>query len=335
MPLIVTPGQLRSRGELYHQFGALLSAGVPLTNALEMVERAPPSRSFRKPIAHLLQSLQRGATFTESMLQSGSWAHSFDIALLEAGEKSGRLDACFKLLSDYYTERSQLARRMLSDLAYPLFIVHFAVLLAPFPRLFLTGDLLAYLRQTLGVLVPLYAVAFLLVLACQGRHGEMWRSMVERVCRYTPILGTARRNLALSRLSVALEALINAGVSIISAWELAAAASGSPAIRRAVSTWRPRLENDGQPPSEIVSECTEFPELFANLYHTGEMSGQLDETLRRLHRHYQEEASRRLRSVAEWAPRLVYFAILLVLAFRVVNFWSGYYAGVFKAIESP
>jgi type II secretory pathway component PulF len=333
MPLIVTPKQLSLRAEVYHQLGALLSAGVPLTNALETLHKNPPARSFRQPIAELISELEQGSTFTEALLRAGRWMPSFDVALLQAGEHSGRLDACFKLLADYYQERAQLVRQTMGQLAYPVFLLHFAVFIGPFPQLFVSGDVAAYLTQTLGALAPIYAVVFLLILACQSRHGELWRGLVERAGRFIPILGTARRHLALARLSAALEALLNAGVSIISAWELAAAASGSPALHRTVVAWRPRVEHDGERPSEVVSESNEFPELFANLYHTGEISGTLDETLRRLHRHYQEEGARKLKGLAEWLPRLVYFGIMLTIAYRVVTFYTGYYSNIFNSIQ--
>ena len=45
----------------------------------------------------------------------------FDIALVQAGEHSGRLDAVFKLLAAYYNDRAALLRQMISDLAYPAF----------------------------------------------------------------------------------------------------------------------------------------------------------------------------------------------------------------------
>ncbi|MBM3833786.1 MAG: hypothetical protein FJ403_11055 [Verrucomicrobia bacterium] len=331
MPFIVTPKQLSQRGEFYHQIGALLSAGVPLPKALEMLQKNPPARSFRQPITQISSDIEQGATFTEAMRRTGHWLPSFDAALLEAGEQSGRLDACAKLLAAYYNDRAQMVRRTLSQLAYPLFLLHFAVFIGPFPQLVLSGDLISYLRQTLILLAPIYLVTFALIFACQGRHGETWRSLVEQVGQFIPILGSARRNLALARLSAALEALLNAGVSTIHAWELAAAASGSPGLRRTVVAWRPRVEQDGQPPSEVVSESREFPELFANLYHTGEISGTLDDTLRRLHRHYQEEGWRKLQHLVEWSPRLVYLAIALAIAQRVVSFWTGYYSGILNA----
>jgi type II secretory pathway component PulF len=203
-------------------------------------------------------------------------------------------------------------------------LLHFAVFIFPFPRLFLSGDWLGYLGQTVGVLLPGYALLALLLYALQGRHGERWRALIESMLHPVPVLGTARRCLALSRLAAALEALLNAGVTIIEAWELAGAASGSPALRRTILAWRPRV-NAGETPAEAVRRSGFFPELFVSQYATGELSGTLDETLRRLQRYYQEEGARKLHAVAQWTPRLIYLLIVLMIAYKVISFWAGYF----------
>src|SRR5262245_64599192 len=115
--------------------------------------------------------------------------------------------------------------------------------------------------------MPRYAAIFLLIFASQGRHGEAWRSLIERFIRPVPGLGRAKHGMALARLAVALEALISAGVSIIDGWQLAADASGSPALRPAVLSWRPRIQA-GETTGEMVSSSCAFPELFLNLYST-------------------------------------------------------------------
>ena len=332
MPLIVTPRQLTLRSELYHQLGVLLSAGVPLISALDTLGRNPPSRSFRKTLFRLKSDLEQGFTFAEAIRRLGRWLPSFDISLLDVGEQSGRLDACFKLLADYYRERAQLVRETLGHLTYPLLLVHFAVFILPFPAFFISGDVTSYLRQTVGVLAPLYVGVYLFVFACQGKHGEKWRSLVERIAQVIPILGTARRHLALARLAAALEALLSAGVSIVLAWELAAEASGSPALRRTVREWKPLMEDGGEPPSELLEKSRVFPEVFTNLYHTGEISGSLDDTLRRLHKYYQEEATRKLRALAEWSPRLVYFAVVFAIGYQVVSFWSNHFSSIMNTL---
>jgi len=324
MALIITPRQLSQRAQFYQQFGQMTAAGVSVVNTLEMLCRNPPARAYRAPLREIILNLSQGSTLTEAMRRLGRWMPSFDLALIQAGEHSGRLDAVFKLLAGYYEDRARLMRQMIADLAYPLFVFHFAVFLFPFISFFSTGNVTLYLMQTFGVLIPLYAVALFTIFAAQGRRGTQWRSVFERVIRPIPVLGTGRHYLSLARLAAALEALINAGVTIIEAWDMAAAASGSPAIQRAVADWRPAVVS-GQLPAEAVRNSSQFPEMFANLYSTGEVSGQLDETLRRLHNYYDEEGRRKLHLVATWFPRFIYFCVAGLVAFKVVNFYVGYF----------
>jgi len=218
MALVITPRQLARRAELYHQLGQLTDAGIGLMQAIDTIRRSPPSRSFTIPLSRIYHSLEQGNTFGSSVRTAGTWVPGFDGALLDAGERSGRLPQCFKLLAHYYTERSQLARQVIGDLTYPLFLFHFAILIGPFPDLVLSGNIIGYLAKVLGVLVPIYVIVGVVLFASQASHGETWRAAMEALTRYVPFLGAARRALSLSRLAAALEALINAGVPVIEAW---------------------------------------------------------------------------------------------------------------------
>jgi type II secretory pathway component PulF len=150
---------------------------------------------------------------------------------------------------------------------------------------------------------------------------------MERLLAIVPFWGAARRALALARLSAALEGLLSAGVNIVEAWPLAAVASGSPQLRRTVDSWGPMLEA-GKTPAELVTESRHFPDLFSSQYAAGEVSGQLDENLERLRDYYQAEGSRKLELLAQWTPRIVYFAIMLGIAYKVIQFWVGYFGRI-------
>jgi type II secretory pathway component PulF len=332
MPLTFTPAQLARRADFYHQLGQLTSAGLTVVTALEHIQRNPPAPSYRHPIQLTLQNLASGCNLSEAFQSLGQWLPEFDLALLRAGEQSGRLDSCFRALSEYYTERAQMLRQMLASLAYPAFLFHFAIFIFPFAELFTSGNWLRYFAKTFGVLLPIYVIVAIIIFAGQNRHAEAWRGTLEILLHPLPVLGTARRYLALSRLSAALEALISAGVTIIEAWELAATACGSPAIRRAVFAWRP-LVHGGQTPSEVINASGAFPTLFAGQYAAGEISGKLDETLRRLHHYYQEEGSRKLRAVFRWTPIAIYLVVVFMIAYRVVSFWMGHFRDIGNALN--
>jgi len=330
MALMITPGQLSRRADFYHQLAQLHGAGIDILRALQQLQAHPPSSLYRTKLRHLLDELGHGFTFTESAERVGGWLPPFDLALLQAGEHSGRLEACFKVLADYYTDRARMARQVIADLAYPVFLFHFGILIFSFIKFFQSSNWLGLAIQVLCVILPIYAIVGVLIYASQSSHGEKWRSLVERALRPIPVLGTGRSYLSLARLSAAPEALLSAGVTIIEAWELAATASGSPALRRTVTAWRP-LVDAGQTPAEAVRASHHFPEMFASQYASGEISGKLDDTLRRLHLYYQEEGTRKLHIVAQWVPRAIYLIVAFFIALFVIQFYSNY----FKQIEHP
>jgi type IV pilus assembly protein PilC len=327
MPFIFTPGQFTHRAELYHQLAQLTSAGIGVVPALEQIKRNPPAASFRQPLQHFLDELANGRTLSES-LQYGGWLPVFDTALIEAGERSGRLDACFRLLADYYNDRARVTKQVISQLIYPVGLVHVAaivfLIVLPFAASQFNASLPWLFIKAALVLAPLYGVVALLIYALQSKHGEQWRARLESLLRPIPLLGTARHYLALSRLAAALEALISAGVTVVEAWNLAATASGSPAFRRAVAAWKPQLAA-GRTPAELVRACPLFPETFANLYDSGEISGKLDETLSRLYTYYQEEGTLKLQLFASWTPRLAYCIVAGIIAYKIIQFYTAYF----------
>ena len=335
MPFVVSPRQFTQRAEFYHQLAQLTSAGIAVVPALEQIRRNPPSASFREPLQRFLDELAAGRTLAGS-LQSAAWLPAFDIALIEAGERSGRLDASFRLLAEHYTDRANVIKMAISQLIYPVGLVHLAafvfLIVLPFAYSQFNANLTWLFLRAALLLAPLYGAVALLIYALQSKHGESWRAMLESLLRPVPLLGSARRCLALSRLAAALEALLSAGVNIVDAWELAATASGSPALRRAVTAWKPQLVA-GETPAQVVRACRQFPETFANLYGSGEVSGKLDETLRRLHAYYHEEGTRKLHAFASWTPRLIYFLVLLFIAYFIINFWLRYFGQINNVIN--
>ena len=238
MSLILTPGQLEHRAELYLRLAQFTTAGIPLIKALETMSRSAPAPSFRAPLQRVVDELNKGSTFHDALVRAANWLPEFDIALLGAAEQSGRLDAVFRSLAEYYTHRARTAKQMIAQLIYPVGLVHFAVfvfmIVLPFAASQFNASLFLLFAKAALALSPLYLVTALLIYTMQSKHGEKWRAAIEAVLHPIPLLGTARHYLVLARLSTALEALISAGVTIIEAWELAANASGSPALRRIV-----------------------------------------------------------------------------------------------------
>jgi type II secretory pathway component PulF len=324
MSFIITPRQLQRRADLYYQLGQLTSAGLSIMQSLEQLRRKPPSASYRLPLGRIIEEINHGFTFSEALRRQGQWLPEFDLALIQAGEKGGRLEASFQLLGDYYADRARAANEFIFRLLYPIFLIHFAVAVFGLVAYFQPTKWKTFLLPPLGFLVLAYGFTLTMIYVTQSRHGEMWRACIEYALRPVPLIGSGRKCLALSRLASALEALLSAGITVIEAWELAATACGSPAIKRTVLAWRPNLDA-GQTPAEVVSASPRFPEVFANQYAAGEISGKLDDTLRRLRQYYQDEGTRKIKTAITWYPMLVYLLVAAMIGYFVITFYMNYF----------
>lgn len=330
MAILISPGQFAARSEFYHQIGASLSAGITAVRALRILANSPPTRALSRPATMLADRLEMGATFGEALRSLGSWVPTFDIALLEAGEESGRLDAVCQILSKHYGERARLLRQILFGLFYPIALFHFAFFILPiqaFLDLFASGDVTAFLVKKAMIFGPIYGVMAAGMFAAQSSHGHAWRSFLERLSQLVPVFGKARRALVLGRLSLALNALLNAGVTTTRAWSMAAAASGSPALEREIERFVPRMA-EGESTGDLLLQSRVFPQHFVHAYATAELAGRTDEALDRLATHYQEEGLRLSRIAAMALTGLVYGAVVLLVAYQIISFWLGFYGQI-------
>jgi type IV pilus assembly protein PilC len=340
MSFIVTPGQINRRAQLYEQLASMITAGVPLLKTLEMAGQNNSLRASKKTIRSLIVHLQEGYTFSDSMAKVQGWLPEFDIALLSAGEKSGRLNVSFKLLGRYYTSRAKIIRDTISNLLVTVMTLNVFLLVFPLGLLiaFAMGIMdnnfaqcVPFIIEKIGVFGALYGSVLFLLFACQGNRGEKWRATVEHFTRLIPMLRTALKYLALARLASALDALTNAGVSTIKSWELASAASGSPHLKREIAKWIPQVET-GLTPADMVNQIHYFPEMFSNLYSSGEISGKLDETLARLQIYYEEEGFNTLRLFTRILNGTIYGIVVLMVALNIIRFWTNYYSAALNGI---
>jgi type II secretory pathway component PulF len=334
--VIPTTSQLKRRAELYHQLSSMIAAGVPLIQALEMSANNSTLRSSRKFILDIIQHLKNGLSFGDAMLQVHGWLPDFDTALLSAGEQSGKLDFSFKALGDYYAARAEIIRETISNLTVAALNLHVFLLVFPLSLLIklalgiLNNDHsqgIPFITEKIIVYGLLWGTILFFLFACQGKRGERWRSVLEHLNQLVPMLRTALKYLVLYRFTTALDALVNSGISIVKGLPMAAAASGSPHLKKTIAEWPRQLEG-GTTPSELIRAHSYFPEMYANLYHTGEISGHLDDTLKRLQTYYHEEGFRLLRLFARILSRIIYFMIAIMIAYNVIEFYLGYFRGI-------
>ena len=331
--MIATPGQMRLRADLYQQLASMTEAGLSVPEAFRTLRKARVFSPCRRTIDTVIERLEEGRTLAEATLSTGRGIPPLDRVLIEAGEQSGRLDACLADLSLYYREKGRALGRMMLYLILPVLMIHAMALIPSFPQFF-NGSISfgGYVLAGMRILVPLYLAALLLLWLARGGFGSSMGRLLESFVHRVPVLGSALRHLSLSRFSLALGSLLSAGVPTARSWEMAGVAAGSSWIRTRTGKVACGID-DGYTPGECLARSRDFPDLYVGLYCTGEESGRIDRNLQHLHRHYQEEGYRLLATFATWLPRLVYLLVVIWMVYHVFTFWTGHYEGILDATD--
>lgn len=109
------------------QLSTMVSAGVRLKDALSILSRQNVfSSRFRKIINNLVLSLEMGMSFSEALRNEKVFDQIF-INLVSAGEEGGVLDKSLEKAADFYESSKKLHDEVRSAMAYPTFVLFFAI----------------------------------------------------------------------------------------------------------------------------------------------------------------------------------------------------------------
>lgn len=323
---------LREKEILYRQLAELLGAGVRLPAAVERLAttaRGEAQRFLRK----FARRLESGDSVADAMQRMRAELSELERALLGALERTGGMDRGLRQLSEYFGAMAQARQAVLTQSAYPVLLLHLAVLL-PNIYLIFTSGLLAYLQKTLGLLGLMYLVLIVCLLAIPLiRDMGRVNSLIDRILCALPLVGGVRRNFALMRFFSTYDMLLEAGVNVMDSMNSAGRASQSAVLQRAASRAQEGLR-EGRSAGLLLAEHGGFPDEATRTMIVAEETGQLDKELSRLTAEYNARGMRSLNLAAEWFPRLLYLGAAAYVGWTVVMVYKGYLGKIMSLTDS-
>ena len=322
----------------YHEVGQYTKSGIGIQEALQSIAEGGDTAAARR-IAKRLRKLTAGGDdlFTVFSRQTGVFTE-LELALLEAGEHSGRLEQVFHYLARYFHDLREARSEVIRRAIYPLFLLHFAVLVLPFPAL-ITGGLTpaaitTYLMKSVGTLLIVYFAAFTLIMIIMSLlRVSRYAPGSDTITRRLPLMGKIRSSASISRFCMALEMQLQAGVPMMQALPVAGRASQSGLILNRVDRALPKIDG-GASLSEALGGPGPLPANVLRGLSLGQQAGTLDEELGRWGAFYLDQALTRIRLLSDWLPKILYFLIVAYVAYRIVTSYAASMADTAKLLDS-
>ncbi|PKM82042.1 MAG: type II secretion system F family protein [Firmicutes bacterium HGW-Firmicutes-14] len=318
---------------------AMLSAGLSITQTLNILSRQAPNKVLRIASSRLLADLESGSSLSAAM---GKYRNTFPgiaVTMVEAGELGGFLEETFDNLAIYFKKESELRDKIVTATLYPAIVTGFALVILGVLLNFVLPNF-AGMFNTAGVEIPpltaflldlsvfvkanalliLSAVLGLFVLFRVMLRSGPGKRLRDMVILKLPVIGELSAKVATSRFSRTLSTLLRSGVPILQALGIVHRLTGNSVISESILKAGEAMEK-GESMSAPLAESNVLAPMVTQMIAIGEETGTLEEMLAKISNIYDEEIERavkRLTSVLEPAIIIVLSVAVGIILLSVV-----------------
>jgi len=289
------------------ELAALLKAGLPLVQSLEIMLERQRHPTFRASLEAVRDRVKSGTALSDAFKAERDLYPAMLSASLIAGERSGNLEGVLRRLSQYLRLSLSLKKKAISASVYPIMLfgmmfVLVAILvlkvIPQFQDFYKDFDVqLPWLtRALMGFSTGAARNAFWIFLAFGGavlasvtwlrREGST--VIVDRTLLRMPYLGGLMRMYATSQLARTLSALLSGGLPLVNAMDVAAASVGNRAMAAAVGAATPQIR-EGRSLTAALESTNMLDNLALEMVKVGEQTGALADMLNAVADFYDEE----------------------------------------------
>lgn len=309
---------LSSKALFYRQLATLVNSGSSIGASTKIALSL-----FRPGLGEeTCRLLDQGYTLSQVLGRYPQFFTDYEVAVVKAGEYSGQLDRLLSNLAKELEQNSQLEKSLKAKLVYPILVSHAAVFIPPLVIL-VTHSIFAYLKATLGILVPIYAVATVIsILYRLGSQVGPVRRFFDYFVLWIPLVGSALQLLSATRFLRGMGNLYEAGVLPDQALMVSAQSCGNSAISARLIDVHKRLGN-GVPTSNQLQATQIFPGIVPQLLKSGEESGNPSQMLMKSAELVEQEANQKLHLMATVLPMIALFICAGLTAYQVFSVFGG------------
>ena len=315
------------------QFRSMLGAGVPILRLLQVLELQTESQVLKDAITKVGYDIRQGSSISEAFEKYPKIFSPLYCSMVKAGEVSGNVPGVLDRLIYIIEHEAKLKSDIKSALRYPMIVVialgiAFIILLTfvvpQFASIFSKSGIDLPLPTKVAMLLHSYlksywyliltAIAITIFGLSSYFKTENGRLMRDTFLLELPILGPLFKKAALSRFASIFAILQTSGVPVMQSLGILSITIGNAAISRDFDYVRDRIE-EGAGISAPLKSAKYFTPMVVDMIAIGEESGNLDEMLREITKHYDDEVEYAVKGLADAIGPILIIGLAAVVGF--------------------
>lgn len=328
---------------LTRQFSIMLNAGLTLISTLAILKKQIIKPSIQKLIDEIDESIRSGLSFSQALKKRRRLFGESYIALVKAGEASGKLDEVLSRLADNLEKKRILIGKVKGALIYPAILVvgMFGVLtlmmvfvLPKMAEIYENFDaklpantvFLLNVSKLLTTFWPIFLIAIivLIFLFLNSLKTKKGKAVLQYLILRLPVIKNIIKISTLVEITRTFATLSKAGVPMLETIEIVKGTSGLSLYQNAFANVYKRVEK-GESLARAMEEQEIFPPILVQMITVGEESGHIDETLYKLSQYFEVEAEMAIKAMTTLIEPVVLVILGVAVGFMVFSIITPIY----------
>ena len=330
---------IRSMAILCRQFAAMLEAGIPLLQCLNILALQTENKLLIKILQEVITSVEKGMSLSEAFKAHEACLPEIFMNLIAAGEASGTIGQVMTRLTTHFDREHRSREKIKSALAYPLLvavtmlaslITMFVFVVPVFAGVFDSMDAALPLPTRIVISISsglasywymfiISTAIFFLILKRAGTHKKTGVAFNQFILA-VPFLGKLVHQTIIARFTRTLATLLMGGMSLTKSLEIVENVSGNTLVAQEINKVRVNI-SEGERMSLALKKSTLFPPMVVHMIAVGEESGRLNDILERLAIFYEEESESLFNSLSSVIEPLLIVLMGLMVAFVALSIY--------------
>lgn len=321
------------------QFSTLLSAGVTLVDATELLAEQTDSKPLKTALDVINSEIRAGSPFSQAASTHHKIFPPLFIHMLRAGEMSGNMEEALIRLAGYFEKQNITKQKVKAAMTYPIMVSIVAIgvvffmltfVLPRFQTMFASfhAELPLITRSVLGASHWLAHYWWLfLIIVCLLVFAFYYfyrrpksRYYIDQTLLKVPVFGPFLQKVALARYARTMSSLLASSVPILQALDMAGNVVGNKVIEKVIKNTRDAVSAGGSLAGPMKTSDA-IPPMVTQMVLVGETTGALDAMLAKVADFYEAEVelmTDRLKALVEPLMIVVLSVIVGVIVLSVM-----------------
>jgi type IV pilus assembly protein PilC len=325
--------------------GSMISAGLPVSRALTVMERQTKNKTLKKIVNSLNDNISKGKTLAQAMQGYPKVFSQLFISMVKAGEQSGTLAESLKVVALQMDRSYALVRRIRGALMYPIVVVCAMIVIAIILLTYIIPTLMTTfsgLNVTLpwttqfivnfsnlvryhGILLG-SGILIVIILFIAWHRSLSGKKFFHYILIKLPIIGTIVKEVNSARTARTLSSLLNSGVDVVEAVQITGDVIQNVHYKAVLKKAEETIKK-GEPISKVFGENEKlYPSFITEMMNVGEETGKMGEMLLGVAVYYEDDVEQATKDMSAVIEPLIMIIIGAAVGFFAVAVISPIYS---------